>query len=180
MYRNFTFLKASIEQVCQSLKTGPLTSLDGMSSFSSAFDAVSARLRFGIIPSPTRINALSAGLWLTKMRVANVCGGQSAEVGELERLVDLLGRVSSILKEYWIYREWASSRASSVVSALAIVPAFIALWLVSYLGGPVPLCSVLIACFLGTITVVSLWIKDPVGVFWSLYSYIPLYIIFHT
>lgn len=177
MHKDFVFLKKSIEKVCQSLKTEPLTSLDCISRFSAEFDVISARLRLGIIPRPAKINALSAGLWLTRMRVANLSGGQSAAISELDRLVDLLGRVCSILKKSWIYREWTSSRASTIVSVLAIVPAFLALWLVLWAGGPVPLCSVIVACFLGVTTGVNLWIKDPVGVFWSLYSYIPLYVL---
>lgn len=180
MHKNFVFLKASTDQVCQSLKTAPLASLDGMSSFYAAFNSISARLRFGILPRPERINALGAGLWLTKMRVAELSGHRCAAVSELERLVDLLGRVSCVLKECWIYRKWTSSRASTAVSVLAIVPAFLALWLVSWAGGSFPLCSVMVACFPGVTAGVSLWIKDPVGIFWSLYSCIPLYILVNT
>lgn len=99
MHKDFVFLKKSIEKVCQSLKTEPLTSLDCISRFSAEFDVISARLRLGIIPRPAKINALSAGLWLTRMRVANLSGGQSAAISELDRLVDLLGRVCSILKK---------------------------------------------------------------------------------
>ncbi|WP_336709174.1 MULTISPECIES: hypothetical protein [unclassified Cedecea] len=176
MHKDFKFLKASIDQVCQSLKTEPLTSIDGISCFSAAFDAVSARLCFCIIPRPAKINTLSAGLWLTKMRVANRSGGHPVAISELERLVDLLGRVCSILKECWIYREWTSSRASMIVPILSVVPALLALCLVSWAGGPVPFCSVIVACFIGVTTGVNVRIKDPIGIFWSLYSYIPLYV----
>lgn len=173
MFKDFVFLKASINQVCQSLRTEPLASLGNMASFSAEFNAISAWLHFGILPRPEKINTLSAGLWLTKMRMANLSGGQSAAMLELERLVDLLERVTSILKECWLYREWTSSRASTIVSVVAIAPAFLVFWAT----GPVPLCSVIVAFFLGVITLISLWIKDSVGVFWSFYSYFLLYVI---
>lgn len=177
MLKEYAFVKTSIHAVCLTLKSAPLTSITGISGTSEAFDKISARLRYGIIPRPEGINRLNAILWLARMREAGIHGRSSATAYELERLNALLGQVSGVLKACWIYREWETSRASTIVSILLLIPAFLVLWLALCAGGPILLCSVIMAFFPGVGVVVNFWIKDPVGLFWSLYSYIPLYII---
>ena len=113
------------------------------------------------------------------MREIEIQGQSSATVYELGRLNALLGQVSGVLKACWIYRGWEASRASTIVSILLIIPAFLVFWLALYVGGTILVCSVSMALFLGVGAVVNLWIKDPVGLFWSLYSYIPLYTIIY-
>lgn len=113
------------------------------------------------------------------MREVEIHGQSSATAHELRRLNALLGQVSGVLKACWIYRGWEASRASTIVSILLIIPAFLVFWLALYVGGPILVCSVSMALFLGVGVVVNVWIKDPVGLFWSLYSYIPLYTIIY-
>lgn len=179
MLKDYAFVKTSIHAVCLALKSAPLTDVTGISGVSEAFDKISARLRYGIIPRPGGINRLNAILWLARMREAGIHGQSSVTTYELERLNALLGQVSSVLKECWIYRGWEASRASTIVSILLIIPVFLVLWLALCVGGPILVCSVIMALFLGAGVVVNLWIKDPVGLFWFLYSYIPLYAIIY-
>lgn len=179
MLKDYAFVKTSIHTVGMTLKSAPLASIPGISVASQACDKISAGLRYGIIPRPGGINRLNAILWLARMREAEIHGQSSATAHELGRLNALLGQVSGVLKACWIYRGWEASRASTIVSILLIIPAFLVLRLALCVGGPILVCSVIMALFLGVGVVVNLWIKDPVGLFWSLYSYIPLYAIIY-
>ncbi|WP_053074122.1 hypothetical protein [Klebsiella michiganensis] len=179
MLKDYAFVKTSIHTVGMTLKSPPLASIPGISDASQACDKISARLRYGIIPRPGGINRLNAILWLARMREVEIHGQSSATAHELRRLNALLGQVSGVLKACWIYRGWEASRASIIVSILLIIPAFLVFWLALYVGGAILFCSVSMALFLGVGVVVNVWIKDPVGLFWSLYSYIPLYAIIY-
>ncbi|HDV9907090.1 TPA: hypothetical protein RKW90_001610 [Klebsiella oxytoca] len=179
MLKDYAFVKTSIHTVGMTLKSAPLASIPGISVASQACDKISAGLRYGIIPRSGGINRLNAILWLARMREAEIHGQSSATAHELGRLNALLGQVSGVLKACWIYRGWEASRASTIVSILLIIPAFLVLRLALCGGGPILVCSVIMALFLGVGVVVNLWIKDPVGLFWSLYSYIPLYAIIY-
>lgn len=135
MLKNYAFVKTSIHTVGMTLKSAPLASIPGISVASQACDKISAGLRYGIIPRPGGINRLNAILWLARMREAEIHGQSSATAHELGRLNALLGQVSGVLKACWIYRGWEASRASTIVSILLIIPAFLVLRLALWGGG---------------------------------------------
>ncbi|HHA1672056.1 TPA: hypothetical protein ACOEF8_004097 [Enterobacter roggenkampii] len=179
MYKDYAYVKSSVAQVCQSLKAETLMALEPVVRISGELDAISDRLRFGIIPHPDKIKKPGAVLWLERMRMIEIHGRQSVIVSELEKVVNLLEQVCRILKRFWFYREWGASGASTIVSGLVIIPAFLVLWMVLCAGGPVLLCTLFMGCFLGVGCGMGLLIKDHVVLFWSMYSYIPLYVFFN-
>ncbi|EPS9431147.1 hypothetical protein ACVM5L_005656 [Escherichia coli] len=83
------------------------------------------------------------------------------------------------LNDRWLYREWISAAESFVLPLVFIIPLLIALCYMMKSGnsGGAELCAALAGAWCTGLTFLYLWAKDPVGLFWSLYSFIPLYLL---
>ncbi|HIA9239819.1 hypothetical protein [Escherichia coli] len=83
------------------------------------------------------------------------------------------------LNDRWRYREWISAAESFVLPLVFIIPLLIALCYMMKSGnsGGAELCAALAGAWCTGLTFLCLWAKDPVGLFWSLYSFIPLYLL---
>lgn len=174
MGKYLSFLAVTIDQVRLALKTAPLSQLAAVKSLSEKFDEVSVKLSKGRYPTPADIRYLSALLWSVRMREAKHYGRQSVAMSALEQGVERLDRVYNTLNERWIYRQWAASRSSAMLSVL-FVP-YLLFSLALWLGCPLLVCSILMGGYLLGMSGLALWAKDPVWLFWSVYSYVPLYI----
>lgn len=178
MGKSLSSLVVTIDQVRLTLKTAPLSQLVAVKSLSEKFDEVSVRLAKGRCPTPADIRHLSALLWSVRMREAKNYGRQSAAMSALEQGVERLDRIYNTLNERWIYRQWAASRSSAMLSVL-FVP-YLLFSLALWLGCPLLVCSILMGGYLLGMSGLALWAKDPVWLFWSVYSYVPLYIFWNT
>ncbi len=177
MSQDTAFLVSTVSQVCLALKTDPLRQLASLDGISEASEKIAVRLRQGKRVTPAQVRGLCAQLWSVRMRGVQEYGRHSEMMSALEKQVELLERVGNTLKARWFYREWVSSKASSILSGMLIIPAFSVLLLVVSPGGPRLLCIIIVGCYLGGLAVCALWAKDPVGLFWTVYSFIPLYIL---
>lgn len=175
MGKHLSSLKVTIDQVRLALKTAPLSQLAAVYSLSEKFDEVSVKLSKGRCPTPADIRYLSALLWSVRMREAQNYGRQSVAMSALEQGVDRLDRIYNTLNERWIYRQWAASR-SSVTQFILFVSVYLFFSLALWLGCPLLVCSILMGGYLLGMSGLALWAKDPVWLFWSLYSYVPIYI----
>lgn len=179
MGKSLSSLAVTIDQVRLALKTAPLSQLVAVKSLSEKFDEVSVRLAKGrYSPTPADIRHLSALLWSVRMREAKNYGRQSAAMSALEQGVERLDRIYNTLNERWIYRQWAASRSPVMLSVL-FVP-YLLFSLALWLGCPLLVCSILMGGYLLGMSGLALWAKDPVWLFWSVYSYFPLYIFWIT
>lgn len=177
MRKDSAFLVSTVSQVSQALKTDPLKQLASLDSLSEETEKISVWLHKGKRVTPAQIRGLCAQLWLVRMRGVQEYGRHSEMMNTLEKQVELLEHVCNILKERWFYREWTSSKASSVLSGMLITPVFLVLSVVVSMGYPLLPGIIPAGCYLGCLVACSLWAKDPVGLFWTVYSFIPLYIL---
>jgi len=179
MGKSLSSLVVIIDQIRLALKTAPLSQQAAVKSLSEKFDEVSVRLAKGrYSPTPADIRHLSALLWSVRMREAKNYGRQSAAMSALEQGVERLDRIYNTLNERWIYRQWAASRSPVMLSVL-FVP-YLLFSLALWLGCPLLVCSILMVGYLLGMSGLALWAKDPVWLFWSVYSYFPLYIFWIT
>lgn len=177
MRKDSAFLVSTISQVSQALKTDPLKQLASLDALSEETEKISVRLHKGKRVTPAQLRGLCAQLWSVRMRGVQEYGRHSEMMNALEKQVELLEHVCNILKERWFYREWTSSKASSILSGILIIPVFIVLSVVASMGYPLLPGIIPAGCYLGCLVACSLWAKDPVGLFWTVYSFIPLYIL---
>ncbi|EGZ8130797.1 hypothetical protein JJJ66_003983 [Salmonella enterica] len=177
MCKNSAFLASTVSQVSLALKTDPLRQLASLDGIAEASDKISVRLRKGKRVTPAQVRSLCAQLWSVRMRGVQEYGRDSEIMNALEKQAELLERVCNALKERWVYREWISSKASSILSGILIIPVFLALPVVVSMGCPGLLCVTLAGGYLGCLAACSLWAKDPVELFWTVYSFIPLYVL---
>ena len=110
----------------------------------------------------------------------------AAQYGQDAPLMDDLAFMSNILKyeadrlnDRWRYREWISAAESFALPVVFIIPLLIVLCYMMQSGSPegAELYAVLAGVVCTGLTFLYLWAKDPVGLFWSLYSFIPLYLL---
>ncbi|HBC0335466.1 hypothetical protein ABI58_20905 [Salmonella enterica subsp. enterica serovar Salford] len=177
MRKDSAFLVSTVSQVSQALKTAPLKQLASLDVLSEEAEEISVRLHKGKRVTPAQIRGLCAQLWSVRMRGVREYGQHSEMMSVLEKQVELLEYVCNTLKERWFYREWTSSKASSILSGILIIPVFLVLSVVVSMGYPLLPGIIPAGCYLGCLVACSLWAKDPVGLFWTVYSLIPLYIL---
>ncbi|HHR8056528.1 TPA: hypothetical protein ACS9WA_004591 [Salmonella enterica subsp. enterica serovar Birkenhead] len=177
MHKDSAFLVSTVSQVSQALKTDPLKQLASLDALSEETEKISVRLHKGKRVTPAQIRGLCAQLWSVRMHGVQEYGRHSEMMSALEKQVELLEHVCNTLKERWFYREWTSSKASSILSGILIIPVFFVLSVVVSMGYPLLPGIIPAGCYLGCLAVCALWAKDPVGLFWTVYSLIPLYIL---
>ncbi len=129
--------------------------------------------------TPAQLRALSARLWGARMRLAAQYGQDAPLMNDLAFLSNCLKYDADRLNDRWRYREWISAAESFVLPLVFIIPLLIALCYMMKSGnsGGAELCAALAGAWCTGLTFLYLWAKDPVGLFWSLYSFIPLYLL---
>ncbi|EIJ1626444.1 hypothetical protein LH904_003305 [Escherichia coli] len=127
--------------------------------------------------TPAQLRALSARLWGARMRLAAQYGQDAPLMNDLAFLSNCLNYDADRLNDRWRYREWISAAESFVLPLVFIIPLLIVLCYMMKSGnsGGAELCAALAGAWCTGLTFLCLWAKDPVGLFWSLYSFIPLY-----
>ncbi|EJZ9616784.1 hypothetical protein OKA24_001623 [Escherichia coli] len=124
---------------------------------------------------------LCRGKQVTPAQLRALNGRRAGLIHTLETQSSILENAVNILNNRWRYREWVSSSTSFILPTVFIIPLLSVLCYMMKSGstGGVELCTALAGtCFAGQ-SLFALWAKDPVWLFWSLYSFIPLYFLWY-
>lgn len=112
-----------------------------------------------------------------KFRQRYVKGSSETDVSALNALITRFNAVRYRLlkaENTWRFRPWCSSVFSSQGVALLVFPAYLVFFLSIWAWGPTLTGSVMLAVYLVLVTGGIFWVKDGVGLYWALYSFIPL------
>ncbi|EGC8261954.1 hypothetical protein H9078_004209 [Salmonella enterica] len=177
MHKSTAQLVSILRQVSLSLNTEPLQQCISLREITEETDKVVARLSGGKRVTPAQIYRLCALLWMARMKAVEVYGRHSDVVMSLERQTDLLEAAGNVLKQRWFYRPWGSSKASVILTGILVIPVFLVLSGLLNAGYPGLLCIIVSGCYFPGIAACSLRAKDPVGLCWSVFSFILLYLL---
>ena len=175
---NISELISVLSQVSRELETAAVQH-GSLTDISREAAQLQEQLCRGKQVTPAQLRALNARLWGIRMRLVVQYGRRAGLIHTLETQSSILENAVNILNNRWRYREWVSSSTSFIPPTVFIIPLLSVLCYMMKSGntGGVELCTALAgACFSGQ-SFFALWAKDHVWLFWSLYSFIPLYFI---
>lgn len=178
MNMNISELISVLSQVSRELETAAVQH-GSLADISREAAQLQEQLCRGKQVTPAQLRALNTRLWGVRMRPVAQYGHSSNLIHFLDVQSHELENAVKILNTRWRYREWASSAASFILPAVFIIPLLImqCYMMKADCTGNAELYTVLAGtCFTG-LSLFALWAKDPVGLFWSLYSFIPLYLL---
>ena len=173
---NISELISVLSQVSRELETAAVQH-GSLTDISREAAQLQEQLCRGKQVTPAQLRALSARLWGARMRLAAQYGQDAPLMNDLAFLSNCLKYDADRLNDRWRYREWISAAESFVLPLVFIIPLLIVLCYMMKSGnsGGAELCAALAGAWCTGLTFLCLWAKDPVGLFWSLYSFIPLY-----
>ncbi|EED1396316.1 hypothetical protein C3U77_003687 [Escherichia coli] len=177
---NISELISVLSQVSRELETAAVDH-GSLTDISREAAQLQEQLCRGKQVTPAQLRALNARLWGIRMRLVAQYGRRAGLIHTLETQSSILENAVNILNNRWRYREWVSSSTSFIPPTVFIIPLLSVLCYMMKSGstGGVELCTALAGtCFAGQ-SLFALWAKDPVWLFWSLYSFIPLYFLWY-